>query len=156
MSLFSRAWEKVKIIPFGCWEFQGRLNDQGYGLIGDLGDLPRKSYRVHRVVYEHFREDLKEDLVLDHLCRNRKCCNPWHLEEVTQTENVRRGISPSALNIPKTHCCNGHEFNNQNTYKVELTNKNGTVRYKRHCRACDADRKRKKYERRKDFARSNH
>lgn len=55
-------------------------------------------------------------MVLDHLCRITLCCNPEHLEPVTQAENIMRGIAPSAFNAVKTHCKRGHEFTPENTY----------------------------------------
>lgn len=53
---------------------------------------------------------------IDHLCRNRKCLNPDHLEVVTPRVNNMRSNSIAAINNRKTHCLNGHEFNEQNTY----------------------------------------
>lgn len=55
-------------------------------------------------------------LELDHLCRNRRCCRPDHLEPVTHKENVLRGMAPSAINARKTHCKRGHEFTAENIY----------------------------------------
>lgn len=73
----------------GCWEWQGCLN-AGYGVIGRNGT----THRVHRIVYSRLVAQPPVGLDLDHLCRNRKCCNPLHLEPVTRAENLRRGAGP--------------------------------------------------------------
>lgn len=75
--------------PDGCWQWTGALNN-GYGIIGQDGT----TRRVHRVVYEALRGPVPVGLDLDHLCRNRACCNVTHLEPVTRRENLRRGIGP--------------------------------------------------------------
>lgn len=69
----------------GCWNWLGTLT-QGYGCV----TFRRRNWMTHRFVYETFCEAVPEGMVLDHLCRNRRCCNPDHLEVVTQVENLRR------------------------------------------------------------------
>ena len=76
--------------PGGCWEWQGALND-GYGIVGRDGT----TRRVHRVVYEALVGPIPNGMDLDHLCRNRRCCNVLHLEPVTRRENLARGIGPA-------------------------------------------------------------
>ena len=73
----------------GCWEWIGKLNRNGYG---------RMNWRypvAHRMIYNFFlgfkEKELPKTMVLDHLCRNRHCCNPSHLEPVTVKENTHRG-----------------------------------------------------------------
>jgi hypothetical protein len=72
----------------GCWEWQGCTNSNGgYGRVY----FGRRSQVVHRYVYELLKNQIPEGAELDHLCYNRICCNPEHLEPVTHRENMRRG-----------------------------------------------------------------
>ncbi|TDD77726.1 HNH endonuclease [Actinomadura rubrisoli] len=95
-----------------------------------MPDGERKNVVVHRFVYESLVGPIPEGLVLDHLCRVRACCNPAHLEPVTDRVNILRGASITAANARKTHCDHGHEFTSQNTYRH---------RGRRLCRACNRD-----------------
>ena len=88
-----------------CWIWQGK-KDYGYGRVGMNGT----HHRAHRLIYEALKGPIPEGLQLDHLCRNRSCVNPNHLEPVTGAQNCRRGIGS------KTHCKHGHEFTEENTY----------------------------------------
>jgi len=116
------AMDKIERVPFsGCWVWMGTVANNGYGKIG-------KSV-AHRIFYEQEFGPVPEGLQLDHLCRNRLCVNPAHLEPVTQRENIMRGTSPTAVNARKTHCIRGHEYTTENTY----IRSNGY----RMCRACD-------------------
>jgi hypothetical protein len=102
-----------RVMPDGrlgeCWEWQGRLDKNGYGRKG--------SCLAHRVVYEALVGKIHEGLTLDHLCRNHPCVNPEHLEPVTGKVNTLRGESFSAVNARKEFCKNGHPLNEANTYK---------------------------------------
>ena len=89
----------------GCWNWTGSKTD-GYGYASVNGKL----WRVHRFVYTKLRGPIPDGMVTDHLCRNRGCSNPDHIEVVTNRENVIRGIGISAKNLTKTHCPHGHPY----------------------------------------------
>jgi hypothetical protein len=73
-----------------CWEWQGRRNPSGYGEAGRYG----KVWLAHRAVYEELVGPIPEGMTLDHLCANRGCVNPNHLEPVASYENTLRGGAP--------------------------------------------------------------
>lgn len=90
----------------GCWEWQGKRHIRGYGVVCHQD----REYRAHRVFYEALIGPIPEGLDIDHLCRNRACVNPEHMEPITRAENVMRGMSPAAQNARKTHCPKGHSL----------------------------------------------
>lgn len=116
--------------PEGCWIFQGHTNAFGYGRVSVADKTGRRRKTMtHRVTYEYFRADIPDGLPLDHLCRVRACANPWHLEPVSQWENVLR--SDIAM---KTHCKNGHPYTPENTYWQPTPTRRTHVC--RRCRTC--------------------
>ncbi len=120
----------------GCWIWIGKLNAQGYGTLSRKGaNGKQKIMRAHVVAYRMLVGEVPEGLELDHLCKVRSCVNPDHLEPVTHQVNCQRGeaghhraIECSAL----THCKNGHEWTEANTYY--RPNTQGKVW--RSCRTC--------------------
>ncbi len=106
-----RLWLKVRVVETGCWEWQGYKHD-GYG--GCSLDGKRNLY-THRVFYSRLVGPIPSGLYLDHLCRNRCCANPSHMEIVTNKENVLRGQGFAAVNAAKTHCPKGHPYDESNT-----------------------------------------
>lgn len=103
-----RFWSKVdKTYAGSCWPWLGTQAGQGYGVFHPERG---KAVRAHRFAYEDAVGPIPEGKQLDHLCRNRICVNPSHLEPVTSKENTLRGIGPTALNAQKTHCSYGHEL----------------------------------------------
>ena len=102
----------------------------GYG-VASLGKAG-SSGRAHKVVWERLRGPVPDGLVLDHLCRNRACVNPDHLEPVTQRVNSLRGVGAAAQQARKTHCKYGHEYTSENTQLY--INQHGNV--SRQCKVC--------------------
>lgn len=119
-----------------CWEWTGALSTSGYGRIG-VGGRDQSDY-THRVAYREWVGPIPDGLVIDHLCRNRICCNPAHLEAVEQRVNIVRGVGP-ALQAGKTHCPKGHAYSAENTRIYDG---------RRFCRQCDRDRPRRPKRRR--------
>lgn len=117
-----------RITESGCWEWIAGRSTFGYGIT----NYQRKQMKAHRASYLVFCGDVPEGLELDHLCRNRACINPAHLECVTSRENTLRGIGPAAMHAAKTHCLHGHEFSPENT---RIDSKGHRI-----CRACHRER----------------
>lgn len=135
----------------GCWEWLGHVKATGYAELGVGG---RSYIRLHRFAYERFKGPIPSGLEIDHLCRNRRCANPDHLEAVTPRENVLRGTGPIPENAAKTHCWRGHPFTEENTY----TQRSGDRVRGRGCREChriqgrESDRRRREKKRAKKAA----
>lgn len=105
-----RFWRKVKFRSDDCWEWMAYRNQTGYGRI-QVSSKPKRQVVAHRVAYERLIGPIPVGLTLDHLCRNRWCVNPKHLEPVTHRENTRRSpIAPAAINARKERCPRGHIY----------------------------------------------
>ena len=89
----------------GCWVHR-RPRKDGYVNV----TVDKRQVYAHRLSYEHFVGEIPDGLHLDHLCRNRTCCNPWHLDPVPPRVNSLRGVGVAAINARKTTCSKGHEF----------------------------------------------
>jgi hypothetical protein len=125
-----RFWSKVDRRGAGeCWEWLACRSD-GYGQF-----YPYHSTAVlaHRYSYELLVGPIPDGLQLDHLCRNRACVNPAHLEPVTQRVNILRGYGRGAIQARQTTCSQGHPFD-----KV-------TRQGRRGCAKCDTATNRKRY-----------
>lgn len=95
-----------------CWAWTGVTDRKGYARF--RGPDYRRVF-VHRFAYEMAVGPIPDGLTIDHLCRNRSCCNPAHLEPVTMAENIRRGTQ-GQFQRRKTHCPSGHPYDEENTY----------------------------------------
>ena len=129
---------KYEVVESGCWQWLDSLATFGYGTFGYKG----KGHRAHRISYMLYKGEIPDGLVLDHLCRNRGCVNPDHLEPVTTKENVMRGIGVAVANSKATHCKKGHEYDKENTYI--------TPKGFRDCRECRATSYRNWYSRKRE------
>jgi hypothetical protein len=159
--LYERFVNAVQVDRNDCWNWLKTKDRRGYGIF----KVGRKTFKMssHRYSFTIHKGVVPEGLVLDHLCRNTSCCNPDHLEAVTQRVNMARGevvsrrrqvprerMRPIILEAQKiaaelartkTHCTNGHEFTPENT---------NIVRYKpgrttRVCRECRRLRRKREY-----------
>ncbi len=124
-----------------CWEWQRSTNGHGYGQFQQRG----VRHKAHRFSYELFVGPIPPGLHIDHLCRNRACVNPEHLEAVSCGLNISRGESPTAKIVRSGACKYGHPRTEDNL-KVRVT-KNGRVTYQ--CRECLRARKRVGWKREK-------
>ena len=111
-----------------CWiDYSLKPSTQGYSQISRRVDGQKKLWLGHRLAYETLIGPIPTELVIDHLCRNRRCYNPYHLETVTNSENVKRG-DPGKYLKDRTHCPYGHEYTPENI----KPSKDGS----RRCREC--------------------
>jgi hypothetical protein len=115
-------WDRV--VPDGACLLWPTSSKGGYGTLSRGGT----TLLAHRVAYELLVGPIPEGLTLDHLCRNRACVNPDHLEPVTMRVNVLRGVGFAGKNARKTHCLRGHVYDAENTRHYGP---------RRRCRACE-------------------
>ena len=133
----ARFAEKIALTDSGCIEWIASLNSTGYGTFA-AGD--NTTVMAHRWSYEHHAGPIPNGHDLDHLCRNRRCVNPDHLEPVTTSTNLLRGVDVGQANTAKTHCPIGHPYSGDNLYVPPSRPNN------RMCRACRRDHKRRAQE----------
>lgn len=116
-----RLLNRVEVDDNGCWVWTGPLTPNGYGsTVRAWG----RGWLAHRLAYTVMVGPIPDEFQVDHLCRNRPCISPFHLEAVTQAENLRR------QGAAVTHCPRGHEYTAANTYRAP-----GSPTLRR-CRAC--------------------
>lgn len=115
-----RFWRKVEKTDT-CWNWLGALQ-LGYGRVV-IEQRPTKSVMAHRYAYEMLRHPIGDGLTIDHMCRNKRCVNPDHMEVVTRSENTKRA------NPMIDYCKRGHAMEGDNVY---FPPSGGS----RQCRAC--------------------
>lgn len=123
-------------VPEHAWATRHTARNQRSAMLAYLRPPLFMPYRddgpgatlTHRVTYEHWRGPVPPNMELNHICRNRACCNPWHLEAVTRRQHVHIDPTIANINARKTHCPWGHEYTPENIYYQ----RNGG----RICRAC--------------------
>lgn len=142
-------WSKVDKSggPDACWPWTGHIAPSGYGV--------HSQARAHRVAFECISGPIPAEITIDHLCHqpeeceggddcpHRRCCNPAHLGLASAVSNAMRGNSPAAKNARKTHCPQGHPYDEVNTYIRQGH---------RYCRECGRERNRKYQQRRRSQA----
>ncbi len=125
-----RFWSKVEKTE-GCWIWNGSI-DKGYGKFSvTTARGIYKTRAAYRISYGVLKKDIPNGLTIDHLCRNKRCVNPEHLEAVTMKVNCLRGIGISAINARKKFCIRGHPLSGKNLY---IQPSAPTSRYCRMCK----------------------
>lgn len=137
LNIEERFWAKVDVSG-DCLVWAGAKSAQGYGTFNYMGE----NTPVQRAAYRLTYGEIPRGLQVDHLCRNRLCANPQHLEAVTQKENLLRGETISAMNLAKIECVNGHLLSDDNVY---YRRRGKSIC--RTCIACATRRAREQYER---------
>ena len=130
-SAWLRFSKKYRLNKKGCWVWFGAKNNEGYGCFRWNNHWGL----AHRFSYEQVKGKIPTGLEIDHLCRNRRCVRPHHLEAVTHQVNALRGESLSAIHAKKKVCPRGHRY----TFLQEKH------RLKRICKTCRRYNERAKY-----------
>lgn len=122
-----RFFNKVEKTDY-CWIWKASVDINGYGQF----QYKKRMLKSHRFYWEFINGEVPRGKELDHLCRNKKCVNPGHLEAVSHKENMRRGLTNVAsINIIKTHCPKGHSYSGENLIRTKVG---------RICRICTNSR----------------
>ncbi len=129
----------------GCWNWTGS-NSNGYGYFRVTAFAGFKNaisaHRVSRLIYcgdSIETTNRGTHLEWDHLCRNTKCVNPWHLDLVSIRENNLRSNGAAAISHRRTHCPRGHKLSGKNLIK------HLALKGLRECRICKNASERRRY-----------
>jgi hypothetical protein len=129
LSLEERFWAKVDKTG-DCWEWTAALNNRGYGRFR----MPDGHVTAHVMSFRLTYGPVPTGKEVHHICENRKCVRPTHLQAVTHRENLLASGTLPGINAKKTHCLNNHPFNEENTAMTKAG--------KRRCRTCVRERAR--------------
>lgn len=141
--VLGRVFDRVsEARPFDCWEFQGCITSTtGYGFIGWSGyGEKRNGTTAHRAAFTAAFGPIPGDLVVDHMCHNRVCCNPFHLRLLDMVTNSRLNAMAR-----RTHCPSGHPYDYANTRRYTFAD----GRTERRCAACAKEQGTAHYHRKK-------
>jgi hypothetical protein len=130
----SRFWSKVCLPAYDiqlCWQWTAAIGPDGYGFMKCRGKRPR----AHQIAWHLYHGPVPEGLCIDHLCRNRLCVNPLHMEVVTPVENIMRGESLPAQYSRRNYCSKGHLYTQENTGVGRKIRQKKVTLY-RACRFC--------------------
>lgn len=141
MTIEERLLSKIQIDNKDCWVWTGSVFKQKYSTYSQIR-IKNKCRKAHQVSYEVFIGPIPQGRELDHLCKNKLCINPAHLEPVTHFENMERGYWTT-----KDECIHGHSYGGGNTYL--------NTRGHRECRTCRKERSQKFYERQLEIIKQN-
>lgn len=111
-----------------CWLREASLDNHGYAVFNFTSENGKRKSKAHQFGYELVWGPIPDGYEPDHLCRVKACCRPSHLESVTHRENMLRGNTIAAKFAAKTHCPQGHPYDEANTYR--------TSKGYRQCIAC--------------------
>lgn len=125
MATYERFIAKVNVTD-DCWIWTAGRTGSGYGAFRYDGGTV-----AHRFSYEAHVGPIPDGHVIDHLCRNKACVNPAHLEAVTQSENISRAPGLGEFQRAKSHCRNGHPYEGDNLYVYPSG--------QRGCRTCNRE-----------------
>lgn len=141
-----RFWSRVDRTDIGgCWPWTMSCGSHGYGQIGWRTDGKVHTALAHRVAYMLEVGPIPDGLTVDHLCRQRRCCNPRHLQLLTNIENARNNGQSA-----RTHCPQGHPYSGDNLHWAPPSNPNGGLT--RRCQACARDQARRQSLRKKQIS----
>jgi hypothetical protein len=123
-------WNKVEVPhqPSCCWHWTGSIDPTGYGKFKIYQHSLAYNRKVHRIAFTLLIGEIPDDLTIDHLCRNRGCVNPDHMQLVTLGDNIRRSNGLSRRLHRGDTCQHGHT-------EIYIT-----ASGKRSCRVCDRRR----------------
>lgn len=128
-----RFHSKYEVDPTtGCWNWTAARGDHGYGTIGEtVAPMKSKTLLAHRLSFEMHKGPIPEGLVVDHMCNNRACVNPNHLQAITHWENINRSPSPEIQRRLANRCIRGHDLTDQANVYIRLDTG------RRQCKPCE-------------------